>query len=435
MLQCIVNITIQQVSDTDNNGDDNGRSKTFYIPFCNSYEVYSSWKNLSDTAVVEIPKNVYVTDENGEQVVWGDSTTADKQNGYINAGGFDNDEVSSPPLIMRGDMVTIEAGYSYISQVNLDGSLNYHTETHTLFQGFVSALEMKSSIRIHCEDNMWMLKQTGMTDKTYGGDVSNDISDVLDDIVTQVNLIYPDNQISDDTYQFSLSVGNFSTAENETAADVLNKLKKLMPSMGFYFRGNVLRGGGIVYFPSDQSTGTDSDGNPLYPSFNFQRNIISDALTYSQKSDINIGAKCYSINSATDSDNPTQNKMGVDQYTTKRLEVSVGDDNQGNADAYEYYTFYFRDITDEDDLMQKGQTYLNRYHYDGFRGKFKTFGLPFVQHGNIIYLTDDILPERDGHYMVKGVHYTYGIESGMRQEIELHFRTDNIDDDILSSGM
>ncbi len=435
MLQCIINITVQQVSDTDNTGEDNGRNKTFYIPFCNSYEIYSSWKNLSDTAVVEIPKNVYVTDENGDQVVWGDSTTADKQNGYVNAGGFDNDEVSNPPLIMRGDMVTIEAGYSYISQVNPDGSLNYHTETNTLFEGFVSALEMKSSMRIHCEDNMWMLKQTGMTEKTYGGDVSNDISDVMDDIKTQVNAIYTDNQIDDDACQFSLSVGNFATGENETAAEVLDKLKKIMPSIAFYFRGNVLRGGGIVYFPSDRSKGYDNNGNPLYPNFNFQRNIISEELTYNQMSDINMGAKCYSVNSTSDPDSSPKNKMGAPQCKTIRLETEVGDQSQGDADSFEYYTFYFRDITSEDELKAKGQTYLNRYHYNGFRGKFKTFGLPFVQHGNIINITDDILPERNGHYMVKGVHYTYSLDSGMRQEIELHFRTDDIDSDTLSGGM
>ena len=434
MLQCITKITLSQETNA-NGGNDTGRNKKFHISFCKSFEVYSTWKNLSDTAVVEIPKNVYVTDENGNEFLWGDTTTPDLQKGYINAGGFNNAEVTTTPLIMRGDRITICSGYSYISQVNPDGSLEYATETNEIFKGFVSGLDMKSNIRIHCEDNMWMLKQTSMTQNTYenGG---NDIGDVLDDIVTQVNNKYPDNNITRNTNGFLLSVGNFSTGVNETAADVLAKLKKTMPALTFYFRGNELRGGGIVYYPDDQSLGTDDDDEPLYASFNFQRNIISDELQYCLMADVNVGAQCYSVTSAQDDPkNPTTNKMGSPKLTTKRVDAQVGPQSQGNADAFEYYTFFFRDIATPAALTDLGQTYLNRYHYNGFRGHFKTFGLPFVEHGNIIYLTDDLLPERDGHYIVKGVHYTFAVDAGMRQEVELHFRTDSFSDEELSQGM
>lgn len=431
MLQCIVNITLNQLTTyVDSTGKSTPRNETFNLDFCHSFEVNSSWKDLSDTATIEIPKNVYVKDANNSNILWGDSTTPEKLKGYVNTGGFSNAQVSSLPLIMRGDAITITAGYSYISQVNPDGTLNYATKTNTVFSGFVSSLEMKSTLKLHCEDNMWLLKQTNMPTATYGKG-NNDISNVLDDIVSNVNKNYPKANLTKDTNGFALSVNGFKTG-NETAAAVLKNLCKILPSMGFYFRGNVLRGGGVVYYYSDQSAGTDANGKPLYNSFNFQKNIISDELHYSLKSDVKVGAVCYAVNSKAGTDT---NKMGGTRYSTSRLQTTIGVQDGDSGNGYEYFTFYFKDITSEDDLKKKGQTYLSRYQYDGFRGKFTTFGLPFVRHGNIIYITDNLFPERNGHYMVKAAHCSFSVDSGLRQEIDLHFRTDDIDQSVLQQGM
>lgn len=426
-MQCIINITLTQVTPyTDPAGNTIARNETFTIDFCHSYEVYSSWSSLSDTATIELPKNVYVRDANNSSIIWGESATPDKVRGYVSAGGFSNAQVAKAPLFLRGDRISIAAGYSYISKVNTDGSLAYSTVTNTIFSGFISSIESKSTLKLHCEDNMWMLKQTSMLQKTYNAPSGTDISDVLDDIVANVNKTFPAANISDDTFQFELNLDGFSTG-NETAADVLNRLRKILPSMAFYFRGSVLRGGGIVYYPEDQTNGNNS-----YSSFNFQKNIISDDLHYSLSSDVKVAAICYSVSSASGS---VKNKMGAPQFATSRFQTTVGIPEDADPDEYEYYNFYFKDVPDTDQLTKQGQTYLNRYQYDGFRGKFTTFGLPFVEHGNIITITDSLMPERNGDYMVKGVHYTYSVSAGMRQEIELHFRTDGLSDTQLEQGM
>jgi hypothetical protein len=428
VLQCIVNITLTQVQPyTDAKGKIIARNETFTIDFCHSYEVYSSWSSLSDTATIELSKNVYVKDANNSNIIWGESATPDKVKGYVSAGGFGNAQVAKAPLFLRGDKITITAGYSYISHINSDGSLKYTTTTNTIFSGFISSIESKSTLKLHCEDNMWLLKQTTMLPKTYYVPVS-DISDVLDDIVAAVNKTFPAAKISDDTFQFDLNLNGFKTG-NETAADVLNRLRKILPSMAFYFRGNVLRGGGIVYYPQDQS-----NGNSSYNSFNFQKNIISDELHYSLKSDVKVAAICYSVSSAA-GQNQTTNKMGATQLFTSRFQTTAGVPENADPNDCEYYNFYFKDVADEGTLKTQGQVYLNRYQYDGFRGKFTTFGLPFVEHGNIISITDSLMPERNGDYMVKGVHYTYSVNAGMRQEIELHFRTDGLSDAQLEQGM
>jgi hypothetical protein len=433
VLQCIINITLKQVQPyITAAGETIARNETFHIDFCHSLEVYSSWKDLSDTATIELPKNVYVLDNNNKQVVWGESTTPDKVRGYVNAGGFNNPMVSKAPLFMRGDEISIRAGYSYISKINDDRSLQYSTTTKTIFHGFISSIESKSNVKLHCEDYMWLLKQTTMPEKTYYSP-NSDISNVLEDIVAQSKQVNSNYPITANTGGFALSVDGFNTG-NETAAEVLNKLKKILPSMAFYFRESELRGGGIVYYPNDQGISTGTDGKTAYKTFDFQKNIISDALHYSLKADVKVGAICYSVSSQQGA---TMNKMGGMQSITNRFQASIGDNMplSATADNYEYYTFYFKDVPDQQQLSTQGQTYLNRYQYDGFRGKFKTFGLPFVQHGNIIYITDSLLPERNGHYIVKGVHYSFGVDSGLRQDIELHFRTDDLTQDQLGQGM
>jgi hypothetical protein len=69
---------------------------------------------------------------------------------------------------------------------------------------------------------------------------------------------------------------------------------------------------------------------------------------------------------------------------------------------------------------------LKKYYYSGMRGKFITFGIPFVQQGDNINILDPILPERNGRYKVRSVRYSGGI-TGLRQEIEVDYLITKID--------
>jgi hypothetical protein len=58
-------------------------------------------------------------------------------------------------------------------------------------------------------------------------------------------------------------------------------------------------------------------------------------------------------------------------------------------------------------------------YYTGFRGKFTTFGEPFVIIGDVAQLQDSVLPERNGRYQIKGVTYACSSSEGLRQEIDI----------------
>ena len=64
---------------------------------------------------------------------------------------------------------------------------------------------------------------------------------------------------------------------------------------------------------------------------------------------------------------------------------------------------------------------LKRYYYDGFKGKFTTFGTPHVEFGDNAQIINPILPEQNGTYKIKGVSWSGGVE-GYRQIIELDYK-------------
>lgn len=422
MINFVVHITIQQVTPYINGqGIAVTRNQKFTLDECASFEIYSTWKNLTDTATVVFPKNIYVTDQYGQAIPWG-SNNWQPNNSKIQAsqkyiGGFPSasNNPDIPPLFMRGDQITIEAGYKYPSFERANGTYQYETTTNVIFEGYIAEVDAKIPVKLKCEDNMWKCKQVAAINKNYPAAVDN-MGDILKDFTAQTGFEVERAPSTSAFYQ--LNIGNFRIM-NETWAKVFDRLRK-DKRLYFYFRKNVLRGGGIVYYPEDQ-------GNPI--PFVFQKNIIKDELAYKLKTDINIGAKCYSVNKLKQ--NKT-NATGNSTQVTSRLETTVGADKEAST---EYFTFFFTEVNTIAELKAKGNAQLAKYYYAGYHGKFTTLGLPDVIHGNIVNLTDNILPERTGNYLVKGVKKTFSVTGGFRQEPELHFRTDNLSASDLNNGL
>ena len=72
------------------------------------------------------------------------------------------------------------------------------------------------------------------------------------------------------------------------------------------------------------------------------------------------------------------------------------------------------------ELISLATQELKKYYYSGFKGKFITFGIPFVKTGDNIKIIDPVLKERNGTYKCKSVNYTCGM-NGIRQEIQLDY--------------
>jgi hypothetical protein len=392
LLRCVFNITFtQQPTEAFPS-----RKKKLIFNFVNKFEATDSWQDLTNTAKITLPKNIYVRDESGRLISLAGTN--------MNIGGF-----IDAPLFLRGDKVTIESGYRFF---DLQG--NDKLQTSIFFEGYISKVSSKKPFVVECEDNMWKLKQITAPNKTYKA--TDTLEDILRDLLKGTGFTV--NALTKTTF------GAFRT-QNETVCEVLARLKKDY-HFESYFRGNELRSGALVYVEQDAL----DDG---LKKFEFQKNIIDDKLEYRRKDDITLSAVAYSINKK---ELTTTTKDGHTKTKHERLEVlvttragkfvsSVKPQGQkadfAPSTAGERRTLYFWDVKDSATLIKLATQELQKYYYTGLKGKFTTFGLPFVRQGDNVEITDPLLPERNGRYKVKAVEYSGGTE-GLRQEIELDFK-------------
>lgn len=388
MYRFVTNITIVQQPSTAFPA----RTTTLSFDFVNSFECDSSWRDLTNKGKLTIPKNLYFRDQNGKlRPLHGTN---------VNIGGFS----SNAPLLLRGDRVTIQAGYKYQNAAGQSV-----TDVSTLHQGYISKVGSKIPIECELEDNMWLLKQAPVGTKTFAK--TDSLSTILAFILKGTPFTF--NALTQTTF------GAFRVG-NETACQVLQRLQK---QFGFesYFRGNELRCGAIIYLP----------GEGLTQNFFFQQNIISDELEYVRKDDITLSAIAHNT---VEELTGKLTKDGQAKTKKVRLEVLVSlkngvktirQINKGDVvpenNEGERRTLFYPGASTVQQLADLAFNELIKYYYTGLRGKFTTFGIPFVQQGDVANIQDPILPERNGLYKIKAVEYTGGTE-GLRQVISLDFK-------------
>ncbi len=411
MLRLLSKITItQQPSDKFAT-----RNAVYILEFLNEVESASSWQNLTDTGKIILPRKAYIKDEKGNRVNWfGQVFYAGEVT--VTASGEAPIASQSPfltgqkvvPIIFKGDKIRIELGYNYPTQEKAE-----NIEMNIVFDGYITKINPKMPVELELEDRMWQLKQVKTPNKVFSSTtytVQKMIREMLDgDPRTKDITLITGTSLGE---KIETNIGDEFRTQDETIAGVLERLKK-DAHLNSYFRNvpqadgsfkSELRCSGIVYYPSDRKTHT----------FVFQKNIISDDLTYSKLDDLKLGAKCYSINKEEVATGGT-NKNGTKKIKHKRLEVFVGE-KEG-----EIRTLFFWDVHDLVKLKELGERELRKFYYEGFTGKFTTFGIPFVKHGDSVILQDNVLPERNGEYLVKSVDRTFG-QGGYRQTIELHLK-------------
>lgn len=375
MLRLISDITLTQVSSKAYPD----RNKSLNFNFVHEVEVSSSWSNLTDTAKVIFPKNMYFLDDNNQQVTL---------EGKSIIGTTD-------PVILRGDKIKIRLGYIYINEYNQET-----TDLNTVFEGYISKVNPKIPLELECEDNMYVLKQISVPNKVWKGySLQSLMQELLKGTSFTVNV------------NASTKIGDIRT-NNQTVAQVLLDLKKY--GLESFFKGNELRCAGLAYAYTDSNDET----------FKFTHNIIEDDLEYRRKDDVNIGVKAYSIK-----DEPIgeARQDGTEKKRKKRLEVFVTKDGAVNESGFEgeKRTLYFFDVKTESELVTLAKEQLKKMHYEGFYGSFLTFGMPFARHGDNIKIIDPVLPERNGIYKANGVTYTFG-QSGYRQKIQLDIKISDL---------
>jgi hypothetical protein len=370
------------------------------------------WEDLTNQAKITLPKISTQEIINNNLI---SSNLLNKRlhlnNPNINLSGF----IAGTPQFLRGDQVTITCGYRYL---NAGGGET--TDTALMFQGYISKVKAGKPFKLECEDNMWLLKQ-----KPAKGGVNGvfscstyTVEAMVAELFANAGLPFTVNSFNKET---TLSVD--FRVDRLTIAEVLEKLRKEALFIS-YFRGNELRCGLSVY---------DLQHSNTY-NFDFQKNIISNDLEYQRKDDIVLSAigvsKYATLTGGVTKDGKSKTKIVKLQvlctYTNGNFTSIVknpGDNTEfpENLEG-ERHSFQCANITDPNELIKRTKAQLLQYYYTGYRGTFTTFGVPFVRMGDKVNLTDAVLPERNGVYIVKKVDYSLSVDGGLRQKIKLDRR-------------
>ena len=362
-----------------------GRNKTYTFDFLNHYDGSDSWGDLTNSAKIVFPKNIYFKDENGNNVSMQGKNLVSGEN--------------TAPILLRGDKINVQLGYKYYDSNNKE-----QTIMNEVFNGFISRIINKLPITLEMEDNMFKLKQIQAPNKLFRSSQYT-LQQIIAELIQGTGFTIRTD--------IKTSIGDFRT-QNETVAQVLNRIQKDY-KIESYFVKDVLTCSGLVYYPEDRKEII----------FQFQQNIIDDNLEYRRKDDIKVGIKAYSIDEFELNETTADGKKKTKK---KRLETAVG------ATDGEIRTLYFWNIKSIQELKTQATARLNRIFFEGFVGSFTTFGLPFVKQGDAVILRDAILPERNGTYLVKKVDYEFDL-SGYRQTVHLDIRIDTLSLDEVSKGL
>jgi len=379
------------------------RKTLINLDFITGFNCSDSWRDLTNEGKVEIPKNLYFRDQfNKKRPLHGTN---------INVGGFS----SNAPLILRGDSITLSAGYKYFARKN---DARETTNLSKIFKGYVTSVGSKIPIEFSMEDNMFLLKQTPVD--TISFSKAQGLQAIGKYLIDKVNSVHGTSLTFRALTQTTF--GTF-TIGNETAAQVLSRLQKdyVIES---YFREDELRMGSIIYVESEARTKT----------FTFQKDIIDgDDLEYQRKDDITLSAVARNV---LEEGTGKLCKDGVTEKTKKtRLEVLVSLKN-GKKSIFviekgksvppniegERRTLFFPGAKTIQELSDAAFNEIQKYYYDGIKGKMKVFGLPAMRQGDNVKIINPIMPEQDGTYKIKQVDYSFSINEGLKQVLHIDFK-------------
>jgi len=337
----------------------------YTFDFITDVEITSGWDVFTDTAKVTIPKRLQYRRD-------GVATE------YIAAG--DN------PIFKRGDKITISVGYH--SNPVFEGKPAFHEA----FTGWITEVSPKRPMVILCEDHMYKLKQTMISEYESDGPIDLNtlltaLKGVADGFPTEITEIKTVN----------MNVGE-AVLSNMSYAKFLDYLKRTYGLLS-YLRGSTLYCG----FANITQSETDAELLPnTYVGIEFGKDIIrSNNLNYKRKEDIRIKLTAYSI-----------------LEDDSRLTSEKGDE-YGDARNLYYYNI------DQEALDKIASESVDKFKYDGFRGSMTIFGVPQVKHGYAVVIKNEDVPDQQGIYLVRQVKTSHGT-SGSRQEIYLDKLVSNI---------
>lgn len=447
MLRPFCKISIQQVypfSYTDKDGIvvTIPREKLLELDFVTSYEIESGWESHTNCCKITFPKNILLKNGNAlfkeagsYNVILGGTTN---QN-------YDGSENTYEPLILKGDIVTIQDGYWYRNQNGKDIQVG-----NTPFIGYVSNVKSDTPIEIECEDNFYLLKRVPFDKNKWSGNLYELMKHIIELVNAQFydkNKLFPQLSFSEipNSISAEFSLGYLDIGDM-TCSMLLDKLKTQY-HFESTFKDNSLLFGVTIYDETVAKSLAFYSFGDIYLNGNLKTsaNIFPNHnLEYCNKGDVILSTvvQCKIIT-------PIAGKLTKDGYqstqktklkilvywdiptaTFKYLDLSKPNTKTPpNQDGGERHTCYYpvdssKPFPKIQDLVNLGIEQLQKYYYIGFRGSFTSFGFPFVDWNDNIFILSPMYADRNGCYKVKKVKRTFDSKvpgGGLSNEIFIDY--------------
>jgi hypothetical protein len=246
--------------------------------------------------------------------------------------------------------------------------LGYNGQLYREFSGYIKQLNLKTPLEIVCEDQFYVTRSQSIT---LDGKIT-----VLEDIIKKMGLPIG--------YCVPLTIKNF-VADNKPQSWVLGKLKTEYGLWIFFDMD------GRIYLTEPYIVKGDR------VRYRFRYNVINeDDLKYQRAEDIKLKIKAVCI-----------------YRDGEKVEATIGPE-----DGVEK-TLYFYDVQDEKQLAVLAKAELERYRYDGYRGKITAFLQPYAAPSMIAVLEDPVYSERGGSYYIESTEVQFGVSKGGRRIVSI----------------
>ncbi|BDD07494.1 hypothetical protein [Aureibacter tunicatorum] len=271
----------------------------------------------------------------------------------------------SGDLFKIGSIVTVKLGY--------DDNIVKR------FDGFLTKVDTNDLLKISLEDGMYLAKlfyikpfTAGETDSN-GEPIEVPLSSVFKKMlpvnITLDSGVFPDIRIK----HLRINARN--------AYEVFEFLKKEF-SLDIYFRDGKLK---VEVLPNFYDT----------HAVDFSRHVVSHNLESKNSTDFPL----------------TIRVTGIDHKNNNfTFDIGKGEGKIINIDTHN------QNIKQLADRIYK--EFLN-FQFDGLSGDLTIVGEPFIQHGDIIHMSDEETQEHNGEFLINSVKTVFDMQSGIRQTLEI----------------
>jgi len=259
--------------------------------------------------------------------------------------------------IREGDAVEIRLEY--------DG---YGMQTE--FKGYVNIIGCNLPVELQCEDEFYKLKRTPAKVKSWQ---STTLGEVIKHLVPDAVIEVP-----------HITLSPFYIKGTLNSATALSQIRDAY-GLDIYFRAGKLFAG-LAY--TEKSTVLSK-----HVRFDLRKNVVRHDMEFIRGDSRRIKIRAISMIPGN-----------------KQIKYEIGDPD-GEVRTLHYYNKSMAE------LKTLAGEELKKFKCDGFKGHFVAFGIPYVQHGQIIDIQDQGFEEKNGSYYVDKITTDFGM-GGFRREIE-----------------